>query len=236
VLSARRADLLNEVARGITSRGGRALAVPGDVTSDADMRALVAAAVGAFGRLDVMICNAGVGYHDTFAATPPDVMRRLVDVNLMGTLYAAHAAMEPFRSQGSGHIIAISSVAGRRGIAGSSVYGATKSAQIGLIEALRAEHFGTGIHASIVYPVTTETEFRAAIKRDFGMDVRGRGPAQPVDDVARAIVACIRKPRAEVYPYARARWLAVVSVLAPRLTDRIVQRFARQSSGGAPHA
>ena len=75
VLSARRADLLNEVAAGITARGGRALAVPGDVTSEADMRDLVARAVGVFGRLDVMICNAGIGYHDSFADTPTDVMR-----------------------------------------------------------------------------------------------------------------------------------------------------------------
>jgi len=236
VLSARRADLLREVAAGITARGGRALAVPGDVTRDADMRALVARAVDTFGRLDVMICNAGIGYHDAFADTPPEVMRRLVDVNLMGTLYAAHAAMAQFRAQRSGHVIAISSVVGRRGIPGSSVYGATKFAQVGLIEGLRAELLGTNIHASLVYPISTQTEFHAAIQRDFGHDVHGYGPKQPADTVARAIVACIRRPRAEVFPYPRAWWLGVLSVMAPSIADRIVQRYARRSTGTEPRA
>jgi short-subunit dehydrogenase len=230
VLSARRADLLTEVAAGITARGGRALAVPGDVTNEADMRALVARAVTAFGRLDVMICNAGIGYHHAFADTPPDVMRRLVDVNVMGTLYAAHAAIAQFTAQGSGHIIATSSIVGRRGIPGSSVYSATKFAQVGLIEGLRAELSGTKIHASVVYPISTATEFHSAIKRDFGYDVHGSGPKQTAERVAAAFVDCIRRPRAEVYPYRPARWLAIVSVIAPSFADRLVQKYARHGT------
>jgi short-subunit dehydrogenase len=230
VLSARRADLLNDVAAGIVSRGGRALAVPGDVTNEPDMRALVSSAVAAFGRLDVMICNAGIGYHDTFADTPTDVMRRLVDVNVMGTLYAAHAAIAQFMTQGSGHIIATSSVVGRRGIPGSSVYSATKFAQVGLIEGIRAELAGTNIHASVVYPISTATEFHTAIKRDFGHDVQGSGPKQSADRVAAAIVDCIRRPRAEVYPYRPAWWLAIISVIAPSFADRLVRKYARRST------
>lgn len=231
VLAARRADLLNEVAAGIIAHGGRAVAVPGDVTSESDMRALVARAVETYGRLDVMLCNAGIGYHDAFEATPTAVMRRLVDVNVMGTLYAAHAAIAQFRTQHAGHIIATSSIVGRRGIPGSSVYSATKFAQVGLIEGLRAELAGTNIHASLVYPISTETEFHRAITRDFGHDVVGHGPKQSADHVARTIVACIRRPRAEVYPYPRAWWLAVVSVIAPAFADRLVQKYARRSVG-----
>lgn len=234
VLSARRADLLDEVVTGIVSRGGRALAVTGDVTSESDMRALVARAVAAYGRLDVMICNAGIGYHHTFADTPTDVMRRLVDVNVMGALYAAYAAVQQFRVQRTGHVIAISSVVGRRGIPGSSVYGATKSALVSLIEGLRGEFFGTGLRASIVYPISTKTEFHAAIKRDFGQDVHGTGPKQSAEIVARAVVACIRHPRPEVYPYPRAWWLAVVSVIAPSLADRLVQKYSRSGTPSVP--
>ena len=120
------------VVRAIASRGGRALAVPGDVTREDDMDALVARAVEAFGRLDVMICNAGIGYHGPLDETPPAAMRRLVDVNLMGTLYAARAALRAFRRQGRGHIIIVSSIVGRRGVGGSSVYSATKAAQVGV--------------------------------------------------------------------------------------------------------
>lgn len=230
VLAARRVEPLNDVVAGITAQGGRALAVPGDVTRDTDMRALVAAAVTHFGRLDVMLCNAGVGYHDTFDATPPDVMRTLFDINVMGTLYAAHAAMPQFRAQGSGHLIAVSSIVGRRGISGSAVYSGTKSAQIGLIEGIRAELFGTNIHASLVYPISTRTDFHAAIKRAYGHDVEGNGPKQAPEHVAATIVDCIRHPRPEVYPYRRAKFLAILSVIAPAAADRLVQRFERRAT------
>ena len=228
VLSARRADRLAEVAKGIESRGGRALAVPGDVTSADDMQALVARAVGQFGRLDVMICNAGIGFHDAFGRTPAGVMRRVIDVNVMGTFYAAQPALAEFQRQGSGHIIAVSSIVGRRGMAGSGVYSASKAAQIGFIEALRAEFAGTPLHASVVYPVGTTTEFHAAIKRDYGYEIHGKGPTQSADDVARAITECVVRPRAEVYPYPMSRWLAVLSVVAPRIADRVVQKWGRR--------
>ena len=233
VASARRAERLDELVAAITARGGRALAVPGDVTSEADMQTLVARAVETFGRLDVMICNAGIGYHEAFSHTPTSVMRRLVDVNLMGTLYAARAAMDVFMRQGSGHVIAVSSVVGRRGIAGSSVYGATKAAQLGLIESLRAEFMGTNLHASIVFPVGTETEFRDTIRRDFGHEVSGRGPRQSADQVAAAITDCIVSPRAEVFPYRGAWWLGVLGVIAPAQADRFVHKYGRRASAAA---
>jgi short-subunit dehydrogenase len=230
VLSARRADLLDEAAAGIVAKGGRALAVPGDVTSDADMQQLMARAIDAYGRVDVMICNAGIGFHDTFQATPPEVMRRLMDVNVMGTLYAARAAMPHFLQRGSGHLIAVSSIVGRRGIPGSAVYSASKAAQIGLIEGIRAETYGTDVHASVVFPVSTKTEFRAAIKRDFGHEATGTGPQQSAEDVARAIIDCIRHPRPEVYPFGKAKWLSAVSVIAPGFADKLVQKYARKAT------
>src|SRR6187397_2924422 len=99
----------------------------------------------------------------TLDETTTAAMRRVVDVNLMGTLYTAHAAMRAMRAQGHGHIIAVSSIVGRRGVGGSSIYAATKAGQIAFIESLRAEFVGTPFHASVVLPVATETEFHAAI-------------------------------------------------------------------------
>jgi len=230
VLSARRADRLQAIAATLTAAGGRALAVPGDVTSEADMQALVERAVAAFGRLDVMICNAGIGFHGGLDETTPGVVRRLLDVNVLGTYYAARAADAVFRRQGSGHVIAVSSIAGRRGIPGNTAYSATKAAQIGFIEALRAEYAATGpgLRASIVYPVSTRTEFRDAMTRDFGFAAGGLGPRQDAGVVARAIADCIAAPTAEVYPYRPAKLLAILAVIAPRLTDRFVQRYERR--------
>ncbi|MEO7192924.1 MAG: SDR family oxidoreductase [Vicinamibacterales bacterium] len=228
VLSARRADRLETIVHDIQRAGGQAVACPGDVTQPIDMQHLAAAAIKAFGRIDVMICNAGIGYHGGLEETPAEDMRRVVDVNLMGTFYAAQAALIAMRQQGSGHVIAVSSIVGRRGVGGSSVYSATKAAQVAFIESLRADFVGTAFHASVIFPVSTTTEFHEAMTRDFGHHVEGRGPKQSADTVARAIVACIRAPKAEVYPFPKAWWLAVLSVIAPGQADRIVQRFGRR--------
>lgn len=235
IASARRIDRLDELAREYAAGPGRIVPHQGDVSREADVRALVARAIEAGGRLDVMICNAGIGYHGTLDETTPEHMRRVVDVNLMGTLYAAHAALEVMRRQGHGHIIAVSSIVGRRGIGGSSVYAATKAAQIAFIESLRAEFVGTRFHASVVLPVSTTTEFHAAIARDFGHHVSGKGPRQSAEHVAEAIVACVRSPRAEVYTHATARWLAVLSVLAPAQADKLVRRFGRSRRPAHDH-
>jgi short-subunit dehydrogenase len=178
----------------------------------------------------VMVGNAGIGYHGRLDDTSAEAMRRLVDVNVMGTLHAGKAALVAMRGQGHGHIIAISSIAGRRGVGGSSVYSATKAAQIGFIEALRAEFVGTNLHASVVYPVRTATEFHDAIARDFGQTVSGRGPTQSADRVAQSIADVIASPRAEVYPYPLAWWLSVLSVVAPGQADKFMKRFGRSSA------
>ncbi len=229
-LFARREDRLDALRDEIAASGGRAIAVPGDVRHKDELQQFVTATVGLFGRLDVMIANAGFGYHGPFEETPPEIARRMFEVNVLGTLYAAQAALAVFRRQNAGHVIAVSSVVGRRGVGGSSVYSATKSAQLGLIESLRAEFIGTPFHASIVFPVATDTEFHDAIHRDYGVRVSGHGPRQSAERVANAIIKCIAKPRAEVYPYRKARLLAVLGVIAPTLTDRVVQRFGRRQT------
>lgn len=227
-LSARRADRLASVVDAIHASNGRAIAVPGDVTVEADVDALLARAIGTFGRLDVVIANAGAGYHGTIEETPPDVARRLMEVNYMGTFLTARAAVRQFRRQGSGHLVIVSSIVARRGIGGTGAYGATKAAQLGLAESLRAELAGSGIHVTVVFPVSTQTEFHDAMMRDYGHAIGALGPKQGADAVAGAIGRAIVKPRPEVYPYALARALAVVNVIAPGLADRLVRRFARR--------
>jgi NAD(P)-dependent dehydrogenase (short-subunit alcohol dehydrogenase family) len=228
VATARREALLAELEAAIRGEGGDAMGWPADVTSAPDMDGLVTRTLAAFGRLDVIICSAGVGYHGSLEDTPPDHMRRVIDVNLLGTLYAARAALVAMKRQGSGHIIAVSSIVGRRGVGGSSLYAATKAGQVGLIESLRAEFVGSNFHASVVLPVSSATEFHAAMEREFGHGVAGHGPRQSAETVARAIVDCVVRPKAEVYPYGRARWLSIANVLAPAHTDRLVRRFGRK--------
>ncbi|CAN5753067.1 SDR family oxidoreductase [soil metagenome] len=231
VLGARRADRLEESAEAIRRAGGSAEPVVMDVTSEDDVGRLVSRAQEVFGRLDIMVCNAGFGYYGTVEDTPPDVMRRMMDVNFFGTYLAARAALPIFRRQGRGHLILISSIVGRRGIAQMSGYSATKAAQVGFAESLRTEFAGSAIHVSVVLPVSTETEFRDAMTRDYGHSVRGLGPKQTADTVARAVVECIRRPAPEVYPHRASRGLTILSAVAPRFTDRLVRRYGRRREG-----
>jgi NAD(P)-dependent dehydrogenase (short-subunit alcohol dehydrogenase family) len=231
VLGARRGDRLARAVADIEAAGGKAYAVPMDVTREEDAHALVSAALERFGRLDVMICNAGFGFYGTLEDTPPETMRRMMDVNYMGTFLAARAALPTFRAQRSGHLIFVSSIVGRRGIAFMGGYTATKAAQAGLAESLRAEFVGTPIRVSCVYPISTRTEFRDAMRRDFGHTAQGLGPKQMPDDVARAIAACIWHPRPEVYPHRKSRAVAVLNIIAPAFTDRLVRKFGRKRDG-----
>ncbi|HXG55544.1 MAG TPA: SDR family NAD(P)-dependent oxidoreductase [Vicinamibacterales bacterium] len=228
VLGARRGDRLDAAATRIRAAGGRAETLVMDVTRESEVVALVERAGSAFGGLDIMICNAGFGYYGSVEDTPPDAMKSMMDVNFMGTYYGARAALPIFRAQGRGHLVIMSSIVGQRGIAQMSGYSATKAAQVGFAESLRAEFAGSDIHVSLIYPVSTETEFHHAMERDFGHSVAGLGPKQSMDDVARAVVGCLRRPRPEVYPHPISKALAVLNVLAPGVADRVVRKFGRR--------
>jgi len=229
VICARRADRLDAVAAEIVAAGGQALPMVADVTSAADMDGLVARGIEKFGRLDVMMCNAGFGVAGAIDEVPPDQMQRLLDINYTGTYHATRAALAVFRRQQSGHIIIVSSIVGKRGVPYMGAYAATKFAQAGLAECLRAELIGTGIHVSVVFPVSTESEFFDVMANETGVPVtRASGPRQSVETVAKAIARAIDRPVAEIYPHAFSRGLVIINALAPGLCDRIVQRFGRK--------
>ena len=228
VITARRAELLADVAAGIMREGGKVLPIPADVTDAVAMASVVDATVSEFGRIDVMVCNAGIGFHGRLADTPAEAAEQLVRINLVGTIHAARAAAVAFHRQGAGHLIAVSSVVGLRGVPGGSVYSATKAAQKAFIESVRSEWRGTNLHASVVFPISTRTEFRAAMARDYGHSVKGLGPKQSADTVAAAVLRCIRKPVAEVYPHRKSRALTVINAVAPGFADSLVRKYGRR--------
>lgn len=200
-----------------------------NVAGAGDMDRFVAATVERFGRLDVMMCNAGFGIAGAIDDIAPDQMRKLVDINYMGTYYAARAALPIFRRQGSGHLIVVSSIVGKRGIPYMGAYAATKFAQVGLAESLRSELAGSAIHVSVVFPVSTETEFFSVMSNETGTAVtRAAGPRQSADTVANAIARALDRPVPEIYPHAKSRALVVFNALAPGLCDRVVKRFGRK--------
>ncbi len=228
-ICARRTDRLDAVAAEIAAAGGTALPVVADVAREADMDRFVAQTVQRFGRLDVMMCNAGFGIAGAIDDISPDQMQKLMDINYTGTFLAARAALRVFRRQGYGHLIIVSSIVGKRGVPYMGAYAATKFAQVGLAECLRAEVAGSLIRVSVVYPVSTDTEFFDVMSHETGTEVtRAFGPRQPAETVADAIARAIAHPVPEVYPYFKSRFLVILNAVAPRLTDRIVKRFGRK--------
>ena len=227
-ICARRRDRLDVVAGEIVAAGGTSLAVTADVTKPEDMQAFVTATVERFGRLDVMICNAGYGLYGEIDRVSAEQMRALMDVNFFGTFHAARAALDVFRRQRRGHTIIVSSIVGRRGIPFMAPYSATKFAQVGLAECLRAELVGTDVHVSVVYPISTETEFFGVMTRHSGFATRAHGPRQSPESVADAIARAIARPVPEIYPYRLAKGLSVLSVIAPAFCDRLTKRWGRE--------
>lgn len=227
-ICARRQDRLDAVAAEIVAAGGTALAVVADVTRPEDMEAFVRATVERFGRLDVMLCNAGHGVYGEVDRVDPAQMREMMDVNFNGTFLAAQSALRVFRTQGHGHIIIVSSIVGRRGIPFMGPYSATKFAQVGLAECMRAELLGTSIHVSVVYPISTETEFHGVMMQRSGFATRAKGPRQSPDVVANAIARAIEHPVPEIYPYKLSKGLAVLATLVPGLCDRLTKRWGRE--------
>jgi short-subunit dehydrogenase len=233
-ICARREDRLAVVAAEIRAAGGQALPIVADVTRADDMHTLVAGAVERFGRLDVMMCNAGFGIAGAIDDIAPDQMQKLMDINYTGTYHAARAALPLFRRQGSGHLVIVSSIVGKRGVPYMGAYSATKFAQVGLAECLRSELVGSNIHVSVVFPVSTDTEFFDVMSRETGTPVtRAFGPRQNVATVADAIAGAIERPVPEIYPHAMSRALVILNALAPGVCDRIVRRFGRKPARSA---
>ena len=228
VMCARRTDRLQDAVDEIRAAGGEAIALTADVTREADMTALVAGAVERFGRLDVMMCNAGFGVYGAVDQVAPSQVENMLAVNFTGTYLAARAALPVFRRQRSGHVIIVSSIVGKRGMPFMGAYAATKFAQVGLAESMRAELRGTGIHVTVVYPISTRTEFFDVMTAQSGFATRSRGPRQEASVVADAIARAIDDPVAEVFPYRLAGLLGIVNAMAPGLTDRLVQRWGRK--------
>lgn len=227
-ICARRRDLLDTVAEEIVRAGGRALPVTADVTRDDEVRAFVEQTITAFGRLDVMMCNAGFGVYGESETIAPAHMHEMMDVNYFGTFYATRAAVPVFKRQGAGHLFIISSIVGKRGVPFMGAYAATKFAQVGLAESLRAELVDTPIRVSVVLPISTDTEFFEVMKEHSGFSTRANGPRQKAEDVAEAIVKAVGQSRPEIYPFRKARGLPLISAVAPGWCDRLVKRWGRK--------
>jgi NADP-dependent 3-hydroxy acid dehydrogenase YdfG len=172
----------------------RALAVRHDVRSPVAASQLVAAAMDAFGRVDALVTNAGVGVYGGILDHPDEALATMIDTNVSGTVWPIRAVLPVMLRDGrGGDIVIVSSVAGLRGEANEAVYAATKSAQIGLAGALNRELGPMGIRVTALCPAGTRTELAIGHGRTFEMPERHT--MLDAEDVAGAILTALRQPR-----------------------------------------
>ncbi len=197
VLGARRADRIEALADELTRRGGKALAVPTDVIHSEQVKKLVDAAVQKYGRIDVMINNAGLMPQSPLERLRIDEWDRMIDVNIKGVLYGIAAALPYMKQQKSGHIINVSSVAGHKVRAGGAVYAATKHAVLALSEGLRQEVKPYNIRTTVISPGAVATELPNSISEPDvaeGFQKFYEEFAIPSDSFARAVAFAISQP------------------------------------------
>ncbi|HEX8999935.1 MAG TPA: SDR family oxidoreductase [Blastocatellia bacterium] len=220
VLAGRRQERLMELAGEIEASGGQALAVRTDVADQAQVEALIEKSVERFGRVDVLVNNAGVAIASGFEAMPLEDFRRLMDVNFWGAVYACRAALPQMRNQrGGGVILNVSSIFGKRGMPFETAYCASKFALAGFSEALRAELMSEGIDVCTIYPGAVETEIFDAAANSTGFEVPGFVPKFPAGQMAKLIVQTARFPQPEVVAAFDAQAINIANTFAPALVD-----------------
>ena len=197
VLGARRADRIEALAAEITIAGGQATAVATDVTKREDVQALVDTAIATYGRVDVLINNAGLMPLSPMDRLKVEEWDRMIDVNIKGVLYGIAAALPHMKGQRSGHIINLSSVAGHKIFGGSAVYSATKSAVRVISEGLRAEVASHNIRVTIISPGAVKTELLDHISeadvQKANQDYVGQ-VGVPAETFARLVAFAIGEP------------------------------------------
>jgi NADP-dependent 3-hydroxy acid dehydrogenase YdfG len=195
---ARRADRLDTLISRIKDGGGNAIALPGDITDEQVAQGVVTQTLSRFGRLDILVNSAGIIDSGGVENADTARYRRVLDINLMASLYTSRAVIGPMKAQGSGDIINISSIAGRRAAVLFNAYSASKFALTAMTEALRQEVGRHGIRVCIIEPGATTTEVSVGIadpkfRESIREHVSKEGAMKP-EDVAAAILLVVSLP------------------------------------------
>lgn len=198
-MSARRAERLSGLVEKIESMGGRALAIPGDMTVEDDARRAVEETVARLGRVDILVNSAGIMEAGGIENCDTALYRKVIDINLMGTVYTCAAAVPHMLEQGGGDIITISSLAGRKGGPMTSAYSASKHAVNFMTDGMRQELGDRNIRVTTLMPGATETEVGDNIsdpnwRKAIQAHVSKEGAVKP-RDIGETIVFILAMPR-----------------------------------------
>ena len=239
VVAARRSDALRDLVSEIERGGGRALAVPTDVTDEQAVQNLAAMAVQHFERIDIWVNNAAVMSFGRFADTPTDVIRRVMDTNFFGTVHGARAALPVFRNQGHGTLINVASVAGRAPQPHAAAYVASKHAVRSLSMNLRQELMMDDmddVHVVTILPATVDTPLFHHVANYTGKEIKAPPPVYPAEDVADAIIEGVRSPEPEIFVGSAAQGANIFMKLMPGQTERVATGMVKMQEAQGTYA
>jgi NAD(P)-dependent dehydrogenase (short-subunit alcohol dehydrogenase family) len=224
VVSARSEEGLNSLVEEVRDKGGQATAIPAEVTDFEQVKAVASGAVEKYGRLDTWVHLAAVGLFATFEQTTPEEFARVIDVNLMGQVYGAMAALPHLKREGRGALIHISSVEAKRSFPFHSAYGASKHGIDGFLEALRVElkHEGWPIGVTQVMPGTINTPFFDKGRSKLGVKPVGIPPIYEPETVANVILYAAENPARDLVSGGAAQALIINQRLSPRMLDTVL--------------
>jgi NADP-dependent 3-hydroxy acid dehydrogenase YdfG len=196
-LAARRTDRIEALARRIGEEGGAALAITADVSEEAQAGKFVARTRSELGRLDALVNNAGMMLLGPVEGAPTEEWREMIAVNVFGVLYCTHAVLPIMREQESGHIVTVSSVAGRVARAGSAVYNLTKWGVGAFSEGLRQELAPHGIRVTLIEPGAVATELSSHNRPEIQEQIKQRFASVETlkaEDIADTILYALSRP------------------------------------------
>ncbi|MGM0648568.1 MAG: SDR family oxidoreductase [Bacteroidota bacterium] len=228
VMAARREDLLKRIASDLSANGGEVMTVKTDVSSAQDCKMLIERTVKAYGRIDVLINNAGVSMRALFEDLDLKVMHKVMDVNFWGTVQCTHYAF-PHLLKSHGSVVGVSSVAGFQGLPGRAGYSASKSAIHGFLEVIRVENRKKGLHVLLACPGFTSSNIRkTALVADGsqqGETPRDESKMMSAEDAAHHIYRAVIKRRRQIILTSEGKLTVLLNKCFPRLMDKIVYKM-----------
>ncbi|REJ78447.1 MAG: SDR family NAD(P)-dependent oxidoreductase [Acidobacteria bacterium] len=218
-LLARRESELEKVAEAVIAEGGEARVFPGDVTDMQNVKAAVDAFKDEFGKVDILIANAGVGGNNKETREiQNDAVARVININLIGAVNSVSAVLPQMLEQGSGHLVAISSLAGFRGLPKSAAYSGSKAGMSAFFESLRVDFAPKGIDVSIIAPGFIKTPLTSGRSKKLPFVLE-------LEDGAARIVKAIEKKKAfYAFPWQLATLVRLAAFLPPSIYDKFANR------------
>lgn len=227
VLAARNKEKLHDIAGQLQSLNRQVLPVQTDVSRQEDCKNLIDKTLEHFGRIDVLVNNAGISMRGLFQDTSLDVLHKLMNTNFWGTVYCTHYAL-PHILKNKGSVVGISSIGGFQGLPGRTGYSSSKFAMHGFLETLRVEHLKNGLHVMIAAPGFTSTNVRkAALGPDGqsqGESPRNENKMMSPEKVARIIAHGVKKRKRLIIMTGEGKLTVFIRRLAPQLIDKITYR------------